>query len=560
MTFETVEQVIELIKKFDQVPKWVEDARKYHKDLKALVYGEEFAEKLLRIEHIESEKRAGARKKYSRSIQDLNERLLRLIDNVYTATGGSKEYKFPSEASKKQLIRAITNNRDGKSLEKWLQTFWSKDLYIVDPSGVVFLEYLADSENPPYPTYKSIDNIRSYEHSGQNLEWILFEPQTVKITDEKEITYIRFVDDETDYRFIKDSDTYFLVEELTFDHPFGKCPGLLNSNIERLGNKKIFSLIDNLIGMEEEMLRDQSVLTIYKFQNGFATPIRPVILCPSCHGRGKTGTDSCADCDGKGIILNRDVTDEISVPVPLDKDLAYNLPPGLFTYMSPDLETWDQYIKEFDRNEIKCSNTLWGTHKERFENERTAFETFVDTQPVTTKLSEISEVAEFMEHQLTEWIANYISPTKDKDEPVTIISYGKTFIIEPPEAIMEKYRTNKEAGVSTVVLDRQLFEYITSKYKNNPRVLFTELLKKELEYYVHFSVDEVQTTMGQTEAQKKMLFTDWWETIDTDQLMATDVEKLKAERDKWADEQLAELETSKQSTEQNTNQNTNQNE
>lgn len=534
----TVDEAIGILKDNEKLPDWVESARKYHEELVQLVYGKEFAELLLRIEHIESIKRSQARKKYSRSIKDLNERILRLIDNVYTATGGSKEYKIKSESVKKELLKAISHNRDNRSIEKWLQTFWSKDLYIIDPSGLIFMEYDSEKGKNPYPTYKPIKSIRNYKAKGQNVKWVMFEPVEKK-TEQGTVHLIRFVDSVNDYTFIKRGSQYTLSEERTFKHPFGACPALVNSNIQKIGEEKRFSLIDNIIELEKEYLRDQSVLTIYKFQNGFATPIRPGVVCKSCHGTGKNGVDDCDHCDGEGMVLRKDVTDEIIIPISLDKEEGYNLPSNIFEYMSPPLEIWDQYKKELQEAENRASDTLWGTHKERFENERTAYETFIDTQPVTTKLSEISEVAEYMEWQITEWIANYMIPTKPADEPVSVISYGKAFIIEPPEAIMERYRTNKEAGVSTVVLDRQMFEYITSKYKNNPQVLHRELMKKELDYYVHFTIDEVREVFGAREAQKKMLFTDWWETVNFDQNES--IEQLKSERDSWITEQIDNL-------------------
>jgi len=533
MTFKNIEDITALLKQ--ATPDWVDKAREYHRELKALVYGEDYTDLLLRIEHIESDKRAKARKNYSRSIQDLNERLLRPIDNVYSATGGTKNYQSIPEAQRKNVLKAVTHIRDNKSLEKFLQTFWAKDLYIVDPAGVLFLEYAEGV--PPYPVYKSIDCIRNYYAEGQNLEWIVFEPKRVKIAGEdKEL--IRFVDDRTDYTFIKDGDTFRLVEEKTFQHPFGRVPGLVNSDITRLGKPKRFSLLDNVLGIEREFMRDQSVLTIYKFLNGFATPIRPVMVCPSCRGIGKRGTDDCPDCDGKGHVMRKDVTDEVLLPISLDKEKGYSLPPGIFSYMTPPLDIWNQYTEEEKRLESRASDTLWGTHKEKFENERTAFETFVDAQPVMSKLSEISEVAEFMEWQFTEWLVNYFVPTKKKEEPATVISYGKMFIIEPAEAIMEKYRVNKEKGVSVVILDRQMLEYITSKYKNNPKALRNELIKKELDYYVHYTIDEVNSIFGAREAQKKMLFTDWWETLNSQDLDGQTVETLKTRRDTWIDSQL----------------------
>ncbi|MCP4764446.1 MAG: hypothetical protein GY870_21910, partial [archaeon] len=423
----------------------------------------------------------------------------------------------------------------------------------------LFLEYDAIKDIPPYLTYKSIDRIKNYESNGQNLEWIIFEPQIIKESKklfgldtkyEKEIKLIRIVDDLNDYTFKVDGDNYTLIDDLTFEHPFGEVPGLINSDIQRLGTLKRFSIIDNIIPLEKEYLRDQSVLTIYKFLNGFATPIRPVVVCPACRGIGKKGIDDCSDCDGKGHVLRNDVTDEIQIPISLDKEEGYNLPTGIFTYMTPPLEIWDQYNTELIKLSNASEDTLWGTHKERFENERTAFETFIDTQPVTTKLSTISEVAEFMEWQFTEWIANYVDLTKDKKESISIISYGKMFIIEPSESIIERYRINKENGVSVVILDRQLTEYITAKYKNNPETLFDELVKKELDYYIHYTIEQVSKIFGNVEAQKKILFTDWWETLSQEDIRK-DINILKTERDDWIKTELEKL---------NINQNTGNNE
>lgn len=546
MTFDSVDEIIKILEANSKPPRWVEEAREDHKELKALVYGDEFRDLLLLIEHIETDKKQKAREKYSRPIVDINERILRLLDNVYTATGGTKDYKIKSTEKKKNLLRTVTHIRGNKSIEKWLQTMWSKDLFIVDPSGVILLEYKTEPEPvPPYPTYKSIDKIRNYVANGQNLEWIVFESK--KVGDDKE--HVRFIDDKTDYTFLKEGDKYTLVEDLTFDHPFGKVPGLVNSNYQRLGVEKRFSFIHNIVPLEKEALRDLSVLTIFKFQNGFATPVRPKVICPSCHGIGKKGTEDCTDCSGTGYILTRDVTDEIVIPISMTKGQGVELPNGLFQYFTPPIEIWDRYEKEIQKHENQASDTLWGTHKERFENERTAFETFVDTQPVTTKLSEVSETAEFMEWQITEWVANYLDPTKVKDEPISVISYGKMFIIEPHEAIMEKYRTNKKDGVSVVVLDRQLLEYLTAKYKNNPVALREELTKKTLDYYVHYTIDEVNNIFGPTEAQKKMLFTDWWESLKREEIQDKTEKELHAMRDTYITEQLEKLNANTQQNE-----------
>ena len=63
MKFENIEAVYAAIKAVRQVPKWVLDARENHKELKAIVYGDEYKALLLKVEHIEEGKKALARQK-----------------------------------------------------------------------------------------------------------------------------------------------------------------------------------------------------------------------------------------------------------------------------------------------------------------------------------------------------------------------------------------------------------------------------------------------------------------------------------------------------------------
>ena len=70
--FQTQDEVIEFVKVHSKKTlKWISDARKEHETLKALVFGENFHKELItRIEKIESEDRAIARKKYSKNIRN----------------------------------------------------------------------------------------------------------------------------------------------------------------------------------------------------------------------------------------------------------------------------------------------------------------------------------------------------------------------------------------------------------------------------------------------------------------------------------------------------------
>ena len=155
-------EIVQLLKANTKAPGWIESAREKHKELKALVYGDDYKDLILQIEHIESEKLAIPRKKYSRPINDLNEKLLSPTHNVYSATGTEKDFDLQGSALT-EFITKISNVRAGKSLQQWLSTFWIRDLQVVDPNGLIFFEA---KDGKAYPTYKSIDTIRNYSASG----------------------------------------------------------------------------------------------------------------------------------------------------------------------------------------------------------------------------------------------------------------------------------------------------------------------------------------------------------------------------------------------------------
>jgi hypothetical protein len=531
MVFKDETELIKAIKEVEKTPQWVEDAREYHKKMKALVYGDDFKELLLKIEHIESEKRAKARKKYTRPIKDINNKLLEPVGNVYSATGGGFELKDLTDKQKADLLGELKDVRGGYSLRKWLETYWSKDLYNVDPSGLMFLEW---KDEKAYPTYKSIDCIRDYVPNGLSCEYVIFEPKDIPNKDDK---IWRVVDDEKDYKVIQKGEAFSISQEKTIKHDFGKCPARINSDVHKFGKEYRLAPIDTVIETEEELLRDRGILTMYKFLNGFSTPYKPVVVCPECRGTKKNGTEVCKSCDGKGHVLTKDVTDEILLPIDLNSDKQIPLPTNFAGFISPDLEIWNQYRQELkDLFNLEIFEPIWGT-RETEVKDQTAQAAILNTQPMITRLNKWSDVAESQESFFTELLANFHTD-KDKNKRVAVITYGRNYIIQPPEYLLDQYQKSKESKDPITILDRKLIEYLTSKYKNDPDTLHKELLKKQLEPYVHYDIELVKDIYGQKEAQKKGLFTDWWESLND---YSADVSKLETDMNKWIEDKINNL-------------------
>jgi hypothetical protein len=484
-------KIFEIIKASDQVPVWVTKSREYSKELKALIDGVDFTDLLIRIEHKEDEKKQTARRKYARSIKDIFERLLRPIDNVYSATGGVK--KYPDNAEK--VIKAISTIRDGKTLEKWLQCNWMP-LYRTDPNGVIIYEWIDEKF---YPTYKSIGSIRNYEADGQKILWILYEP----ITNTSGIQEWRFIDGEKDYLIKKESDVYSVIKEKTFINPFGLVPGIVISDIIKIGTQERLSPIHTIIEQAKEFLRDLSHKSMFKFLLWDPIFWRYAMQCQKCHGTGKTGDATCPDCVD-GYYVKKDITDCATLPFPADKDQPSV--PKIAGFEIPPTEIMTEFTKELNLLYDEMYETIWGVQNSTVV-QKTATEVYQDLQPEITRLNVYSDTAQWVENYFTNLGIKFMLPN-EKDEAV--ILYGRNFILESVTSLLEKYEASKAKGDNTAILDRQLKEWVLSKYKNDPVSMNDELLRLKVEPFIHYTIEQVNSIYGTIEAKEKMLFPGWW--------------------------------------------------
>jgi hypothetical protein len=532
MVFKTEEQLFGYIRANQSLPKWVNDARVYHKRLLALIDGEGFNELLIKeIEHIEGSQKAIARKKYARSIKDFYERLLRLTDNIYSSTGGVKRYENLTDSQTEELQEHLANVKGGKTLEAWLETIWLT-VYHQDPNGIIFLEYNAELEILPQPSYKSINTIRNYISNGQTLEVLLFEPKDL----DEGVKQWYVIDDFKFYTVNQSNESFTIVEDQTFEHNFGIVPAVVNSDIEHIGNHKRLSPVDKVVELSEEYGRDLSVKTIYKFQQGFPKHWRYASLCPTCHGTGKDGDNqTCGSCNGTGELLKGDVTNEDRLTIPEEGESI--IAPGS-GFVSPDLAYLSDTRIELKELEDTATFTHWGAVVNT-EAVATATEIVINTQPVTMRLNKYADVAQNVETLLTEMIANNMFLDKAKDLKVSSISYGRNYIIESINAVLERYERAKEQGDNTTILDRLYQEYLLSKYKSDNVGLQVSITKSKVEPYNHFTVEQIKENVSDKEAQRKVMFNEWWKTITN---FDKNSDTLKTEFNTWFDSQFIEPE------------------
>lgn len=524
MTFENDQEAIEKIKKNQTLtPEW-KLMREYSKELKSLVNGTDFLDELIcKIEGIESTNKANARAKYSKNIKSMFNRLFQPIDNIYYASGGLKDYDI-QESIKKEFLSKIANIRDNKTLSEWVQQN-GVQLFNTDPNGLIFIEY---KDKEAYPTYKSIDAIRYYKSKGQIVDYVVFEPY-VKETK----TYWRIVDDSKDRLFLQSGNEFSLVEERTFDNPFGQVPALICSNINIIGQKNKLAAIDGILDDAKEYARDQSFLTLYKIYKGNPIFWKYVQYCGDCNGSGTIDDVKCGTCNGHGKYVGKsDVTDAVELPIPDDNESPV-IAPNIAGFISPDLDVWTKYEETLKLTEEQIYKSHWGTmygmQLDNARGQKTATEIIADKQPLENQLNKYADFCEYIEWKLSEWLLNFYDPVKKKDESKITINLGRRYIIESYDVLLERYEKSVQAQENNTVLDKLFVEYLGAKYRNNPIDLQANLVKAQVEPYLHLQLKDVIDIFGKEEAQRKVLFQKFWQTVTN----FNDASKIENEFNSW---------------------------
>lgn len=524
ITPESDDDIIKFVKLHSEsTPKWVDDARKEHTTLKALVFGDDFHKELItRIEKIESEDRAKARKKYSKDIRDLFERVMQPRTSVFNAHGGSVHNDIKSDAVKEKLAETLKHFKGQKSIKKYLSENFFR-LVDTDANGLIFMEYVDDKDI--YPTYKSINDIRFYVSDGQICEILLFEPkkkQRGSIMWEE----WRLVTKDKDYRIKQNGQSFTIIEKKTFQHPFGVVPAIILSDIQKMGTETRLSPLFPIIELSKDYARDKSIKTIYKFQHGFPRHWRYVKECRVCQGTGKTGDDVCIICTGTGHIQKNDVTDIQTIARPREDEQI--ITPDVEGFITPDIKFLEWSTTDMSENEELINATMWGTHRIKKASNETATGRFIDVQQVHNSLEPFTDNVEWVNNQLIKYVENWINGMP-KDAQEFKVIWGRMYIVESPNIILEKYTESREKGDNNTILDKLLGEYLLSKYQNDPVMLKLMQKKEELEPYIHNSTKDINTWFGAKEAEKKVLFPKFWEQTDT----TKNIDTLQKELDKY---------------------------
>jgi hypothetical protein len=517
----------------------IDEAKKLSKKLNLHVNGIGVGEYLKKIENFEDDEHFLRRKQNTNSQEYVFQPVIRIINKIFSAKGGSNYYTFKKKDSEKELD-LISKLKDikGVPIRKWIQNF-GLNKYLVDPNGIFLIENKkVGNEVICYPTYKSVDYIWDFQRNGRMLEYVLFKLPEQEVNGEKLVVY-RLYDDEKDLFFTIKSEDVLVIDE--YKNPWKYVPGIL---IGDFPNNE-FDIFDSRFSVSMELadkrLMTESIKNAYEHYHGF--PLTWQILtkkCKTCNGTGTkvlgngNGEHICTSCYGSGWDLNKDVSKIIGIVPPSDSDEP-KIVPDVGGYVQPDLETWREYRAELDWLEKNIQYVLLGSYTREKKDRETATSRFIDVQPINDTLHEYADWAERTEKYLTDIMGKFYFKN---DFEGSSINYGRRYLIEGADELWKVYEQARKLGAPTEKLDNDIIEYYETKYANDVKTL---QIQKNLFYanpYRHVTITEAKNSLPQAEYLKRVLYDMWIVEVDQATILQNKPNELRIMFETWASSKI----------------------
>jgi hypothetical protein len=491
------------------------------------MYGEGLGEYLHVIKGFEKPWMRDLRVLYTRTNEDIFDRLGRPKDKVWSARGGSIYYNL-SEAQERQAVGLAKDVRNGYSIKEWLENELSPHVDD-DPNGVTMLEILPKQEairakregrSFVYPTYKSIFSIWDYQPKGVMLDYIVFELDN----DEREaLGYMkgeqvfRLVDDAMDYILYVENQVVYTDEENTLINPFGVVPTIINSDIiNPMVSGNFLSFYNKVVRLADEYLRKGSIKVTSDFRNGFPKYAELADDCRQCKGIGEFDGKICDECGGYGSAPMVHVSDVKLMPWPKDKDVPFVKPSEVGHYVEPSMNYHEIAVADAVMLENIMTLTLWGvesklkavgTNLNGTGEQKTATEITTELKPEAARLWPISKSVERRHKFILDLV---IKLQITYNYPGSAVHYGRRYMQEGPDALLEKYKLAKKEGLAVPVLDDLLIQYYEAEFVSNPLKIAVMTKLMQVEPFVHNTPTQVQSfNLSDDEYKAKLFFGDW---------------------------------------------------
>lgn len=513
------EQVISIIDA--GVDKKIMLARKKAEKINMHITGKKVIEYLETLDDYETIAQKKLREKLVKSNRSLFSFILRPLDKIFTAKGGSVNYN--SSQQQIEIIKeAVSDVADGLDIKTYLKKSIKKH-YIIDPNGILFVDI--DKEGMLETHFVNTKNIFWYENKGNVVKAIIFAPYKNDKPEDRNKEFFRVVDSETDRIFVKEGSSIYESTSDRLDNYFGFVPAMIVGD-EKCPNEHIYeSIIGDLVEDADDFLRDLSVKTVHKLSHGYPRYWAYEQACIRCGGEGtisslKTAatetepavydTLQCPSCGGTGNKQRNNPSDITILRAPQEGEKP--ITPHVMGFSSPDLETWKFYEVMEEKGRNRMFQAMWGTTYEQGGKRETATGRFLDAQPVQDKLRGMSETFSKMHKFILDCYGKVVLRNVKYESSV---SYGMRYILEGPDDVLDKYiETSRERVSELAVLDLRN-RYFEAEYQNDPLELAKRKKLAKVEPFPTMTVKEVKDIEGimPFDILSKAYYSSWVSTL-----------------------------------------------
>jgi hypothetical protein len=543
----TREQIVELVKAPSNPVLGV--SSELQADHSVHVTGENYSDKLSQIIGYENVEQFKQKKLLTKPFtRPLVKYIIDAQSRWKTAQGTTKFYKFKGT---KQAETALSFKNDilsqvwkGGSMEVFINSFLSNALYtdfngflIVDKGAVTNedgikyetregkkTEVPQNYEPKPYIIYKHVTDVHNFSVTGEKIDWLIY-----KVGKDKTGETFRVLDSKYDY-LVKKTDTgeVEVVGEV-LEHKAGNTPVVPVSTINKdLKSDYVrTSPIDALIPALDYYLNQYAehvvscLLHAHPIYYQVGQKCRHSTVNGACNDgqiswedKGEAKTVECPACKGTGHNIHKDASTVIILPALTQQGEAFNMS-NVAGYVSPPVDILKHQMEELDALKREILEGATGQIGAQNLKESTATEVVLNLKPLEDIISSIIDVIEKIEVQLTDLIGkmyygdNYIGSE---------IIYGRRLNLRDENAVMAEIKQARETGASYVYLKSLFEELVYSKFAKNPYDLKRNLMLVNLEPFVGFSFDEVETSKNITPESKfiKQNFVDLLSTYETE--------------------------------------------
>jgi hypothetical protein len=472
------------------------------------------------ISNFENTEQLLLRKKTRISNRHIFNSLIRIINKIFSAKGGSTYYELDDQKSEE--FRETISDIKGVALRKWIQ---NKGLnkYVTDPNGIFLVENKqVNGKRYCYPTYKCVTAIKDYQHTGRKLEYVIMpagsDPNTraeyFRVYDDARDRIVKYINNEV---ITVDFDEF--GNQLTFPNLWGEVPGFLVGDMPHNTLEMYDSRFSLSMELADKYLRTNSVKNVYEFAHGFPLMWRMLTAkCTSCNGTGFIDGKMHGDCKGTGYQLRKDVSDVIGVMPPKTADEP-KLVPDIAGYVQPDLETWREFRTELEWLETAIQYAILGSYTREKAGAPTATGVWVDVQPVNDSLNDYADWVEETEQLITDYMGQYYYGADYKGSSINL---GRRYMIEKPDDLWKKYLESRTQGAPTEKLDDDITEYYESKYMNDAKTLEVQMKLFFANPYRHVTIEEAKSSLPEKEYLKRVYYDYWVSRVNQAEVLGKD--------------------------------------